>query len=313
MGGQDNEFVQSGSLGGDIVGNTGEYFAPDITNEFHTSLTSRELSASSGSSESSSSSQAASSTSATSTVVSQTSAATVSTLSAGGAVAGVATTAVVVITPLFQSLPVVKNLETEITATSVSYALDISYVTTNTLTVQIKSAFDSQSEDYLLTGADDQKTEMSQALKGSFSNLKANTEYTLSFNAFLTGKFSTEITKKSFKTLAYLPDGTLAFKEVATDYEQSKILFTYTKNDASSYLDMTQLTVQAVGKDLTGNAKTVKSAVTGDSSTPTKVDMSGFVQGNYVRLSLWTVSSYPGFTGTDATAAHKYAEMAVYY
>jgi hypothetical protein len=314
-----------------------EFYSSNEVNDFHSSTSARELSASSSTSETSDTAETATTT-----------ASTVAPVTAGvvtsGAVATVAVTVGVLSgTPLLTNLPKVELLEAETTSTSVSYSFQCTYVTAGSLIVRLTSASETKDNSYDLTvpmaesstpsglkkadatssapgssespvSSSSSSTSYTKQIEGSFAGLSPNTNYVLTILSSFTSNSLTTIKTETLET----PDkptiiaGTMDFASAAIDDAKASFAYHVSLNDPSATFDTTSYNLQIAGKGLDGLDRTTTNPIS-DIGADQTASLATFKGSQSLTFSLMAISSYAAEGETAKTTSQIFASKCLYY
>lgn len=226
-------------------------------------------------------------------------------ITAGSVTAGIVVTGVVVLAPSINTLPTVKDLSTEVTSSTVSYAFTASYVSSGTLYVKLSDASGSSENSFDLT-VEEEASSMENSLsastsssasssaatyllpiQGSFTSLKAGTNYTLTVSTNLTSSTQTTLSTISLQTSKETVMPSASFSTPTFDYDAASLSYTFTLADPSQILDATSLYSELVGYDSTKKMISRDTPFTGNPGEKVTLSLADFMKGNYLRLSLY--------------------------
>jgi hypothetical protein len=314
-----------------------EFYSSNEVNDFHSSTSARELSASSSTSETSDTAETATTTASTAAPVT-------AGVVTSGAVATVAVTVGVLSgTPLLTNLPKVELLEAETTSTSVSYSFQCTYVTAGSLIVRLTSASETKDNSYDLTvpmaesstpsglkkadatssapgssespvSSSSSSTSYTKQIEGSFAGLSPNTNYVLTILSSFTSNSLTTIKTETLET----PDkptiiaGTMDFASAAIDDAKASFAYHVSLNDPSATFDTTSYNLQIAGKGLDGLDRTTTNPIS-DIGADQTASLATFKGSQSLTFSLMAISSYAAEGDTPSTAKQIFATKDLYY
>jgi hypothetical protein len=314
-----------------------EFYSSNEVNDFHSSTSARELSASSSTSETSDTAETATTTASTAAPVT-------AGVVTSGAVATVAVTVGVLSgTPLLTNLPKVELLEAETTSTSVSYSFQCTYVTAGSLIVRLTSASETKDNSYDLTvpmaesstpsglkkadatssapgssespvSSSSSSTSYTKQIEGSFAGLSPNTNYVLTILSSFTSNSLTTIKTETLET----PDkptiiaGTMDFASAAIDDAKASFAYHVSLNDPSATFDTTSYNLQIAGKGLDGLDRTTTNPIS-DIGADQTASLATFKGSQSLTFSLMAISSYAAEGETAKTTSQIFASKCLYY
>ena len=314
-----------------------EFYSSNEVNDFHSSASARELSASSGTSETTETTET--------TTVSTAAPVTAGVITTGAVATAAVTVGVLSGTPLLTNLPKVEQLQSETTSTSVSYSFQCTYVSAGSLIVRLTSATETKDNSYDLvvptaesstpsglkkaeatssaadssdvpvsSSSSSSSTSYSKLIEGSFAGLSPNTNYVLTILSSFTSNSLTTIKTETLET----PDkptiiaGTMDFASAAIDDAKASFAYHVSLNDPSATFDTTSYNLQIAGKGLDGLDRTTTNPIS-DIGADQTASLATFKGSQSLTFSLMAISSYAAEGETAKTTSQIFASKCLYY
>jgi hypothetical protein len=314
-----------------------EFYSANEVNDFHSSASARELSASTSTSETTETTET--------TTVSTAAPVTAGVITTGAVATAAVTVGVLSGTPLLTNLPKVEQLQSETTSTSVSYSFQCTYVSAGSLIVRLTSATETKDNSYDLvvptaesstpsglkkaeatssaadssdvpvsSSSSSSSTSYSKLIEGSFAGLLPNTNYALTILSSFT---SNSLTTLKTETLATpekptIVPGKMDFASAAIDDVKGSFDYTVSVTDPSSTFDKTSYNLQIAGKGLDGLDHTTTNPIS-DITANQSLSLTSFKGSQSLTFSLMAISSYAAEGETAKTTSQVFASKNLYY
>jgi hypothetical protein len=155
-------------------------------------------------------------------------------------------------------------------------------------------------------------TSQEKIIQGTFAGLLPSTAYVISVMTPLSGNTLTTLKSASFTTEAN-PSAQVSFASTSLDYTAKDLLYTLSIADSSSVLDQTSLYLEVNGKSPSLTSLTKKGNLSAPINGEQHFSLADFVQGNYLRLTLWGSLKASSGDSIAGVSPQKLAQMALYY
>ena len=105
----------------------------------------------------------------------------------------------------------------------------------------------------------------------------------------------------------------VSFLSDTADYTNNQALYQLSITDPCGFLEATSFEIRVSGYDTNGASVSAKEALTGSLTDSQSISLASFTKGDFLRLSIWGISSYAKEGDSALKSQQKFVEKALYY
>jgi len=105
----------------------------------------------------------------------------------------------------------------------------------------------------------------------------------------------------------------VSFLSDTADYTNNQALYQLNITDPCGFLEATSFEIRVSGYDSNGASVSAKETLTGSLTDGQSISLASFTKGNFLRLSIWGISSYAKEGDSALKSQQKFVEKALYY
>jgi hypothetical protein len=155
---------------------------------------------------------------------------------------------------------------------------------------------------------------LDSSLKGSVSLASFKGAQSLTYALYATKKADSTREKYEEKSAYYAGvKPVVSFLSDTADYTNNQVVYQLSITDPCAFLDTSSFEIRVSGYDTSGASVSAKEALTGSLTDGQSISLASFTKGDFLRLSIWGISSYAKEGDSALKSQQKFVEKALYY